>query len=358
MKLDLTVLNKYIEDGWVVKNDHPTHSISIYNYAPKTQYEGKWDNITKSCRGLVLDSEGNVVARAFNKFFNLEEHKPEELPNEPFEVYEKMDGSLGIVFYYKGEWHVATRGSFTSDQAVKGKEMLNQMSVIRNYPTTGLNTNWTYLFEIIYDENRIVCEYDFEGLVLIGIYDNETGEEVSWNEAIKLFALYSDFRIVKRYNGITDYSILGGMISSDREGYVVRFKNGMRVKIKGEDYKRLHRIITNMSSRDIWEYLVNDKPFDDLLERVPDEFYNWVKSTKKELEFQFYIIEREYRLIYKNIMETYNPADRKSFAEIATKYKHPNLLFLMHDNKDCKRIIWNLIYPDYVKPFWNKDVDN
>jgi RNA ligase len=358
MKLDLTVLNKYIEDGWVVKNDHPTHPISIYNYAPTTQYEGKWDNITKSCRGLVLDSEGNVIARAFNKFFNLEEHKPEELPNEPFEVYEKMDGSLGIVFYYKGEWHVTTRGSFTSDQAVKGKEMLNQMSVIRNYPTTGLNTNWTYLFEIIYHENRICVDYDFEGLVLLGIYDNETGKEVSWNEAIKLFALYSDFRIAKKYNGITDYSILGGMISSDREGYVVRFKNGMRVKIKGEDYKRLHRIITNMSSRDIWEYLVNDKPFDDLLERVPDEFYNWVKSTKKELEFQFYIIDREYKLIYKNIMETYNPTDRKSFAEIATKHKYPKLLFLMHDNKDCKRIIWNLIYPDYVKPFWNKDVDN
>jgi RNA ligase len=103
---------------------------------------------------------------------------------------------------------------------------------------------------------------------------------------------------------------------------------------------------------------VNDKPFDDLLERVPDEFYNWVKSTKKELEFQFYIIDREYKLIYKNIIETYKPTDRKSFAEIATKHKHPNLLFLMHDNKDCKRIIWNLIYPDYVKPFWNKDVDN
>jgi RNA ligase len=351
MKIDLNILNKYIDEGWIIRNEHPTLPISIYNYSPKTQYDGKFDDVTKMCRGLVLDNEGNVVAKPFPKFHNLEEHDPKDIPNEPFEVYEKYDGSLGIVFYYKGDWHVATRGSFTSDQAVKGKEFLNEMSVLRNYPTTGLNKNWTYLFEILYNDNRIVCEYDFEGLVLLGIYDNDTCEEVSWNEAVKLFALYSDFRIAKKYNGISDYSILGGMISDDREGYVIRFKNGFRVKIKGDEYKRLHRILTNISSRDIWEYLKDNKPFNEILEKVPDEFYNWVKFNKAELELQYFVIEREYRLIYESIMKSLNPKDRKSFAEIALKYKYPKLLFLQHDNKDCRKVIWDLIYPNYSKPF-------
>lgn len=351
MKIDLNILNKYIDEGWIIRNEHPTLPISIYNYSPKTQYDGKFDDVTKMCRGLVLDNEGNVVAKPFPKFHNLEEHDPKDIPNEPFEVYEKYDGSLGIVFYYKGDWHVATRGSFTSDQAVKGKEFLNEMSVLKNYPTTGLNKNWTYLFEILYNDNRIVCEYDFEGLVLLGIYDNDTCDEVSWNESVKLFALYSDFRIAKKYNGISDYSILGGMISDDREGYVIRFKNGFRVKIKGDEYKRLHRILTNISSRDIWEYLKDNKPFNEILEKVPDEFYDWVKFTKAELELQYFVIEREYRLIYESIMKSLNPKDRKSFAEIALKYKYPKLLFLQHDNKDCRKVIWDLIYPNYSKPF-------
>jgi len=102
MNLDLNILNKYISEGLVVKNDHPTLPISIYNYSRTCQYENKWDEITKMCRGLILDQEGNVIAKGFNKFFNMEEHQPEEIPNETFEVFEKLDGSLGILFWYQG----------------------------------------------------------------------------------------------------------------------------------------------------------------------------------------------------------------------------------------------------------------
>jgi len=97
MKFDLEILNQYVKDGWVERNDHPSLPISIYNYSRKTQYEGKWDDITLKTRGLVLDNEGNVVAKAFDKFFNYEElvgnkWVESKIPNEPFEVFEKMDG--------------------------------------------------------------------------------------------------------------------------------------------------------------------------------------------------------------------------------------------------------------------------
>ena len=130
--------------GLVTKNNHPSLPISIYNYTPTTQYEGKWDDITKMCRGLVLDEEGNVLAKPFNKFFNLEEHSINDLPNESFQVFEKMDGSLGILFNYEGEWILATKGSFTSEQAIKGKEILKKYRYERLLP------GYTYLFEIIY----------------------------------------------------------------------------------------------------------------------------------------------------------------------------------------------------------------
>ena len=138
----LQKLNKYYEDGLLYKQIHPTLPLTIWNYTEKVQYESLWDEITLMCRGLVTDEEGNIVARPFKKFFNIEENK--YIPTSKFDVYEKMDGSLGILFNYKGEWIFASRGSFTSDQAIKGAELL------RKYPISLLDSKNTYLFEIIY----------------------------------------------------------------------------------------------------------------------------------------------------------------------------------------------------------------
>jgi RNA ligase len=138
----LEKLNKYYEDGLLYKQVHPTLPLTIWNYTETVQFEGKWDEITLMCRGLVTDDKGNIVARPFNKFFNIEEGK--YTPTENFEVWDKMDGSLGIVFWYEGQWIVATRGSFTSDQAIKGTELL------KKYNTDIMFRHLTYCFEIIY----------------------------------------------------------------------------------------------------------------------------------------------------------------------------------------------------------------
>ena len=68
----------------------------IWNYSVSVQYERLWDEITVQCRGLVTNSKGEIVARPFTKFFNYEELTPEEIPNEYFDVYEKMDVKNGI----------------------------------------------------------------------------------------------------------------------------------------------------------------------------------------------------------------------------------------------------------------------
>jgi len=77
----LTTLEKYYENGLLHKQTHPNLDLTIWNYSPKVQYERLWDEITIQCRGLVTNSKGDIVARPFKKFFNYEEHKPEEIPN-------------------------------------------------------------------------------------------------------------------------------------------------------------------------------------------------------------------------------------------------------------------------------------
>ena len=70
-----------------------------------------------------------------------------------------------------------------------------------------------------------------------------------------------------------------------REGMVVHFiDSDERLKIKQEDYVRLHRLMFGVSARSVYEVLRSgDTGLDDLLDRVPDEFYAWVTATRAEL---------------------------------------------------------------------------
>ena len=350
MNFDINILNDYIQKGLVVKNDHPTLPISIYNYSRTCQYENKWDNITKSCRGLILDKDGNVIAKSFDKFFNLEEHSTEEIPNEDFEVYEKLDGSLGILFWYQGKWILASKGSFVSEQALKGKQILNS-----KYTAEPIPKGYTTLLEIIYPENRIVCNYgDDEVLVVLSMISNATGKELDYDSLLKINE-ETGLPVVKKYDGIEDYKTLKSLISKDREGYVVRFRNGFRVKIKGEEYVRLHRILTGFSNVDIWEYLKDDKNLDELLDRVPDEFDSWVRNTIKDIKKEYDKLDNEYKWIFKVLMRSPQSETKKGFAEHAKNYKHSGILFKMFEDKEYSHYIWKQIRPVYSKPFWQKE---
>ena len=395
----LTTLEKYYENGLLHKQTHPNLDLTIWNYSPKVQYERLWDEITLQCRGLVTNSKGDIVARPFKKFFNYEEHKPEDIPNEDYVVYEKMDGSLGILFYYeyelsderryniwfnnnyetgmerffdpnnlpdydnpyyeptpktKGEWILATRGSFTSTQAIKGKEILDRHDI------SAWRKDNTYLFEIIYPENRIVVDYKGEEkLVVLGAIHTETGNEVP--DSSLFFLQESGFELVMTYKtwGET-YDLLKEEIQKDREGYVIKFKNGFRMKIKGDEYVRLHRILTNISNRDIWEYLKDNKPFDELLEKVPDEFNQWVKETVRDLRYGcFQLRERAGKLHDGFRYGKYGDRDpeptKKEFAEFVMKQQKVlhAIMFAMWNgnNEKVDDIIWKIVKPEYSKPF-------
>jgi RNA ligase len=358
MTVDINILNDYLEKGLVVKNDHPILPLSIYNYSRTCQYEGKWDDITKMCRGLILDKEGNVVAKAFDKFFNYEELTLNDIPEGSFEVFEKLDGSLGILFWYQGKWILASKGSFISDQSIKGREILNN-----KYNVEVLPKGYTTVVEIIYPENRIVCDYgEDEELVILSMISNANGKELDYDSILSINEV-SGFPTIKKYDGITDYDTLKSQINGNREGYVIRFKNGFRMKIKGEEYVRLHRILTGFSNVDIWEYLKDGKDLDELLDRVPDEFDLWVKNTVKDLNKQFWEIQSSSAGFVDNYRRTRSlahiPFDKKEFAALVMtqpKTLRP-IMFSMYDGKKYDEMIWKSLRPKYSKPFWQKEIE-
>lgn len=360
----IEILEKYHEDGLLMRQTHPTKDLYIWNYTSRVQYESLWDDITMQCRGLVTNSKGDVIAKPFGKFFNYEEVIDKNLipwDSEYAHIQDKMDGSLGILFFYDGEWIMSTRGSFTSEQSIRGLEILKS-----KYDLSKFMKEVTYLCEIIYPENRIVVNYGCNKITFLSV--TTPIDELNWHTARAIFHssdiveedIVDSFMATFNKKTFDTYKQLN---TPNSEGFVVRFyPSNFRMKIKFEEYVRLHRILTNVSNRDVWEYLKDDKPFDDLLEKVPDEFNDWVKETVRDLVVRFENIEKEYQWIFNKIRNVYFESyqkefNRREFAELAQRYTHPSILFNMLDGKSYKNIIWKILYPPYSKPF-KKDEEN
>ncbi len=284
MEFKLSELDQLVEEGYLrrVEKDN----LVLYNYTDKCTYERYWNYNTRACRGLILEKgTGKVVARPFPKFFNLGE-MPETsvlvLPDISYTVSEKLDGSLGIIYYYDGHWNMATRGSFNSEQAQKGLEILHTKYDVSS---SSLFQGWTYLVEIIYPENKIVVDYGKEEkLVLLGGY-SPNGHELHHTD---MGATLAGMSIAKQYNyTIPEMIQLQQTMPKDEEGFVVRYSNGLRVKIKGVEYCRIAKIIANLSPISFWEAMTDGIVNREYLAQVPEEFRPDYEPIVAELENQY-----------------------------------------------------------------------
>jgi len=366
--MNLQTLHRYYEDGLLYKQTHPTLPLTIWNYTEKVQYEGLWDEVTLSCRGLITeDTTGKILVRPFKKFFNYEEVVDKDvIPSKGEYVYiqEKMDGSLGILFNYNYEWIMATRGSFTSDQAIKGLEILKSKYILDTF-----EPSVAYLCEIIYPENRIVVDYKKEKIMFLSAAINwgfngwkeSDDSELHWTTACAYFRMSgikkSDIVKTEQHFNFSDelYKSLKEKNENNKEGFVLRFHPGnFRMKIKFEEYVRLHKIMTNLSTTAVWEVLSNGGNMDDLLKNVPDEFYDKIKEYENILKDEFSILMKEYEWIFNKVKNVYFEVNQKEFnraefAMLAKRYKYPSLLFGMLDGKDVSQNIWKIVKPEFKK---------
>jgi RNA ligase len=354
---DEALLVEMIEAKMVRVQLHDTAPLAILNYTAAAQYSQTWNEVTRQCRGLIVQShdgpwtDREVIARPFAKFFNLGEHGPdgahEVLPAGAFEVLAKMDGSLGILYTdHTGQPAIATRGSFHSEQAEWATAWYRRNIGIE--APDGV----TLLFEIIYPSNRIVVDYgDNEGLVLLAAIDNATGADV---------ALPEDWPgdVVERFDGLGDIEALATLVADENEGhnsegFVLRFAGGpdepsTRVKAKFVEYVRLHRIVTGITAKTIWEHLSTGRPLTELIDRVPDEFYSWVLATSDGMLQEYGRIQTAALQAFEARPDT---DDRRTLAEYFQPHEHRAILFKMLDGRDHAPLIWRAIKPAHERPF-------
>ena len=329
-------LMQEIAEGYVRARKHPTLPLEILNYSEKAQYEQRWNTVTRNCRGLIVDDAGNVVSRPWPKFWNLGEHDGVKFPEIDLDAkcvtQDKLDGSLGILFPTPDGPAIATRGSFESDQAKWATVWLRE-----NFPDWKPDPRTTYLLEIVYDANRIVLKYDFEGLVLLGCHDTET-------YALRHDALWPGLRAAV----LPPRSVREALAMPDRdnaEGVVCTVGTGPRrvmVKIKQDGYVAQHRVVTGLSESKVWEALSSNAGIDGIIETVPDEYHGWISETADGFQEAFAYLAIE---AAQDWAARPQGAERREFAEFAKSCKYPAIMFRMFDGKPWGDIVWGMLKP-------------
>jgi RNA ligase len=303
----------------------------ILNYTEKAAFEGYWNNVTLNCRGLIIGPFCDIIARPFPKFFNYGQPGCPTIDlDEEAVVSDKMDGSLGILYREKmtGKYSIATRGSFESEQAIHATEIL-RTKYADYIPPGGV----TMLFEIVYPENRIVCDYgDMDDLVLLGSVHNASGD--SWEGADIDWDWPGPIAEVFPYKTMRE--ALAAKPREGKEGFVVHlYVSGIRVKIKQEDYIALHRIVTGLNARSVWEAMLTDS-VGELVEKIPDEFHEFIRGVETDINNEVWWKVNEAEKLYDLALTqlgTVNPA-KKDFAMLVKENPLSWALFELYDGKD------------------------
>ena len=226
-------------------------------------------NFAKIARGKIVNMKTReIVSYPFDKFFNIGE-KPEtkeELVRECLEkstyvyVTEKKDGSLVSISRYNNDLLITTNGSFENYQTEWSMQILKEKySDFFEKAEQG----YTYIFELIHPENRIVVDYFGEkDLYLLAVRDLSTHKLLSLPQIHSIANKYGfPYPEVYDFNNLDDILHLAKTLSgANKEGWVFRIglPDGTEkmVKIKLEEYFAMHSAIDKIRLSFVYRHLL------------------------------------------------------------------------------------------------------
>jgi predicted kinase len=274
-------------------------NISSFNFTNKAFYDKVWDEQTTKARGLYLDTfKGKVVARAYDKFFNINERpetKFDMLQNKlqfPVTAYVKENGYLGIVSYdeYNDDLFIASKSTIDSQFAQWLKEAIYNQITEENREKMkqyAKDNNVSFVFENVDMKNDPhIIEYLESKLYLLDIvynqmdfakYDYETMCDIAHQLGLtpkeKAFEIANWQDFYDWYYDILeeDYEYNGRKI----EGFVIEDSVGYMTKLKLAYYNfwKFMRAISHEAIRN--GYI---KKTSALTTPIANEYYAWVRK--------------------------------------------------------------------------------
>lgn len=330
--------------------------------------------VVRESRGIILEKgTWNIVAHPFDKFFNYGESYAYNLLLDDSYILEKVDGSIIKVYFYNGEWRVATNGTIDANDAsnmdgisfakiffdVVSKEDFDKL-------TADFSPNLTYIFELIHPANRIVVDYDgLKELIFIGLKEND-GKLCDFNifyKSIKKkyeklfkslpirFPKVFDLKKVKDVSELSEIADKENESGNGFEGFVItQVKDDIvigRVKVKSPKYVHLHHVATGESvTNNLIRVLLEneEEEFEVYLDKLPDsvkEEYKLLKKTYFDL-IEYLSKEGEY---YRKRASTITRKDLALDIQNKIRRNRVGFMFTMVDKPELSAL--DVIYGLY-----------
>ena len=300
--------NRYVRES---KFGH----ISSFNFTKDAFYKNIWDEQTIKARGLFFNIEsGEVVARSYEKFFNVNQRENVKLDNLknvfqfPVTAWVKYNGFLGLAGYdsSRDELLISSKSNPNSEFAGYFKDIFNcaldenQKLEIKEYLK---EQKCTLVFEVVDPVNDPhMIKYNFPHLVLLEIVENNINEhKVKSYEELQLFSnkyniplkvkakVLDNWReFYQWYKEVTadDYKYNNQYI----EGFVLEDSVGFMTKVKLQYYgfwKHMRSVKEDVSKNGYTKYTSS------LTTPLANEFYGWLRQQTREVLRKDIIMLRE-----------------------------------------------------------------
>lgn len=215
--------------------------------------------IVREARGIIfkVGEWEYPVCHPFNKFFNYGETFSDHVDWNSAVVSEKIDGSLMKLWFDENKWHLSTNGSIDAykttfnDRGTTFGELFEKALLLNETTftelTVDLDTNYTYMFELVSPLSRIVIPYETTDIYYLGCRNKRTDKEYPFFSKDLDIVFVKNIKTPKVYrmNTLSQVLTASADLPWDEEGYVVCDKLCNRVKIKSPKYVLAHYHLTN-----------------------------------------------------------------------------------------------------------------
>lgn len=333
----------------ITRRKHPENNdIVILRYTDRCIFKKNWNEITEACRDLIVnEATEEIVARGFSKFYNQRQrtyfntaYLTKNYPNASVEFTDKIDGIQAVSYRLNGKIRFASEGSFLSESSRAAAELWEEhyTSVEHLVPD-----EITLVVEVIRPDLKVVVPYHFEDLILVGALNRHNGHDFDY-AALSDLAATLGMQVPAKLD-MTFEEAVAIADSSDytTEGFVVRYGNDQRIKVKSKEYLRVFRLTHLTSSKQLMKLWVDD------------EFQEAIDSLPAEFQPDFIALQDLYESEYLKMLTTYEqffqPAPKKTKKEFAIWVNkhiktHQNILFKMYDCILTEKLVREAVFKD------------
>ena len=296
-------------------------------------------DIVRECRGIILDETDGYkpVCVPFFKFGNYGEPYADDIDWNTARVQEKIDGSLMKVWHHQGAWHVSTNKTINAESAITYNDEDTFLNIFHKaWAQTGrqfsdLNPDYTYMFELVSPQSRVIIPYADTKLFHIGTRDKNTLQELHVDIGIEK---------PKEYNISTIEACIevAGKLDKYHEGFVVVDSHWRRIKVKSPLYVAIHHLFNNIVSEKRILELVLAGEDTEVLSYFP-EYADTFQAMHEQIER--FIAYNEQEL---NTIRNASYTTQKELAEYVTKTICPPCLFfvLKGKSKSVREFFYNM----------------